>query len=85
LKSITDPQYLELLARLRTARKERGLSQADVARRLGKPQSYVSKVETCGRRIDVLETVVLCEALDVSLEDVLPPDLRGRANGRAAR
>ena len=32
-----------------------GLTQVQVAKKLGKPQSYVSKVESNERRIDVIE------------------------------
>jgi transcriptional regulator with XRE-family HTH domain len=83
VKSTADSRYLEVAARLRAARRSLGLSQADLARRLGKPQSYVSKVERCGRRVDVVETIMLCEALGVTLDHILPLDLQGRANGRA--
>ena len=47
--------YKRMLERLRSARKEAGLTQAEVAKRLGKPQSYVSKCELGERRIDPLE------------------------------
>ena len=49
------PHYRRFLARLRAAREETGLTQADVARRLGKPQSFVSKCEAGERRVDVVE------------------------------
>jgi len=39
------------------ARKRAGLNQAKLAKRLGKPQSYVSKFETGERRLDVLEFI----------------------------
>lgn len=47
--------YEEFRALLRAARLAAGLSQAQVARRLGKPQSYVSKCESGERRVDVVE------------------------------
>jgi transcriptional regulator with XRE-family HTH domain len=40
---------------LRLARERAGLSQVEVARRLGKPQSFVSKCESGERRVDVVE------------------------------
>jgi transcriptional regulator with XRE-family HTH domain len=49
------PEYRRFLARLRAARENAGLTQADVAKRLGKPQSYVSKCEAGERRVDVVE------------------------------
>jgi DNA-binding XRE family transcriptional regulator len=47
--------YRRVLARLKSARVEAGLTQSSVARLLGRPQSYVSKSETGERRLDVLE------------------------------
>jgi transcriptional regulator with XRE-family HTH domain len=44
-----------MLARLREARETAGLRQIQVAERLAKPQSYVSKVESGERRIDPVE------------------------------
>jgi transcriptional regulator with XRE-family HTH domain len=54
-KSTHSPQYLLLLKRLRIARLDAGLRQEDVAIRLKKPQSFVSKVEAGERRLDVAE------------------------------
>lgn len=50
-----EPEYRFMLKRLREARKRRGLTQADVARALGRPQSYVNKSELGERRIDPVE------------------------------
>jgi len=47
--------YDAFLRRLRQARQEAGLTQAEAAQRLGKPQSYVSKCESGERRVDVVE------------------------------
>lgn len=76
MKSANDPQYIEFIARLRAARKAISLGQADLASALNRPQSYVSKVETCERRIDVIEAARWCFALGVRMEDVLPAQLR---------
>ncbi len=46
-------------------REEQGLTQIDVAERLGQPQSWVSKYETGQRRIDVTELGHILTALDV--------------------
>jgi len=48
-------EYKEIINRLKKARTEAGLSQQDVADKLGKPQSYVSKIESGERRLDVVE------------------------------
>jgi len=49
------PEYRRFLERLRAARVEAGLTQVQVAARLRKPQSYVSKCESGERRVDVVE------------------------------
>ena len=48
-------------------RKEAGLRQVDLARKLGKPQSYVSKYESGEKSLDILEAKEICEALGVRL------------------
>ena len=41
-----------------------GLKQSDVAAKLGKPQSYVSKIERGERGIDVIEFLELAQAIE---------------------
>lgn len=75
MKSANNPIYIEFIARLRACRRAKNLTQADLAEMLNRPQSYVSKVETCERRIDVIETFFWCSALGVEISSVLPPSL----------
>ncbi len=49
--------YKLFLTRLREARQAAGLTQAEVALRLRRPQSFVSKCESGERRVDVVELV----------------------------
>jgi len=49
------PAYEALARRLRQAREECGLSQVEVARILGRPQSFISKLEAGERRLDIIE------------------------------
>jgi len=62
-----EERYRRFLKRLREARLDAGLTQADVARRLGRPQSYVSKCETGERRVDVVELTTLAEIYGVEI------------------
>ena len=48
-------RYAQFLGRLRQARVEAGLTQVDVAKKLKRPQSFVSKIESGERRVDVVE------------------------------
>lgn len=54
-KSIYSKDYKAIIERLKTARIEAGLAQQVVADKLGKPQSYISKIESGERRLDVAE------------------------------
>lgn len=56
--------YSAFLAMLRQSRVAVGMTQADVALRLKVPQSYVSKVESGARRMDVVELFAWLEAID---------------------
>ncbi|OGB73753.1 hypothetical protein A3K24_02895 [candidate division Kazan bacterium RIFCSPHIGHO2_01_FULL_44_14] len=56
---IYSKEYKELVKKLRQARLDVGLTQKEVAQKLGKPQSFVSKVEAGQRRLDVLELKTL--------------------------
>ncbi|HYM79664.1 MAG TPA: helix-turn-helix transcriptional regulator [Candidatus Dormibacteraeota bacterium] len=47
--------YRRFLARLVQARREAGLTQVDVSKRLGKARSFVSKCELGERRVDFVE------------------------------
>lgn len=52
---------------LRDFRVRAQLTQTELADRLGKPQSYVSKYENGERRLDFGEIMDVCDALGVSL------------------
>ncbi len=54
-KSIHSKEYKVVLERLRKARLDAGLTQTQVAKKLGHHQSYVSKIESGERRVDVVE------------------------------
>jgi len=54
-RAIYTKDHNEIVARLKKARFEAGISQVGVADMLGKTQSYVSKIESGQRRFDVLQ------------------------------
>jgi transcriptional regulator with XRE-family HTH domain len=70
-KSLRSPRQRQLTALLVQTRRARGLTQAEVAARLGKPQSFVAKVEGGERRLDVIEFIDLAGALRVSPADLI--------------
>jgi transcriptional regulator with XRE-family HTH domain len=64
-RSLHSPDYQKLIAILLDARRKAGVTQQQVADRLGKPQSYVAKVEGAERRIDVVEFISLAKAIGI--------------------
>jgi transcriptional regulator with XRE-family HTH domain len=54
--------FCELMIR---ARKAAGLTQRDLAKRLRRPQSFVAKYEGGERRVDVVEFIEICKAIEV--------------------
>ena len=64
-------EYVVLRSLLRAIRKEAGISQTELATRLGVPQSFVSKIESGERRIDIVELHRICAALECSLGHVI--------------
>lgn len=65
------PQYEVFRRLLVKARQESGLTQVEVAERLGKPQSFVSKIERGERRLDFPEFIQLADALGVDPEEFI--------------
>jgi len=55
VKSIHTKEYAYFVERLRTARQEAGLTQVQVAKKLKRPQSHISNVESGQQRVDVVE------------------------------
>jgi transcriptional regulator with XRE-family HTH domain len=70
-KSTFNQDYILFLAHLKRARQASGLTQAQLAERLGLTQSFVSKCERGERRLDVIELRVFCQAIGVSFEDFI--------------
>lgn len=64
-------RYEALRQSLRKTRRKAKLTQVELAQRLDKGQSYVSKVEQGERHIDVLEFVLWCEACGASPAKVI--------------
>ena len=62
-KSTHTDKYKKLTGILADARHSAGLTQQQVAERLGKPQSYIAKVEKAERRVDVVEFIALANAI----------------------
>ena len=63
IKSLNDPRYQAAIRRLVERRHELDLTQAKVARLLGRRQQFVGKYELLERRLDLLEYCDVAHAL----------------------
>ncbi|PIV33120.1 MAG: transcriptional regulator [Lysobacterales bacterium CG02_land_8_20_14_3_00_62_12] len=58
----------QLTTLLRQLRLDAGLTQVDLADRLGQTQSYVSKYESGEQRLDLIEIEAICKAVGTPLK-----------------
>ena len=65
MKSLRSPDHVRLIDLLVAAREKAGLTQQQLADRLGRPQSFVAKYEGGERRIDVVEFIAISRALEL--------------------
>jgi transcriptional regulator with XRE-family HTH domain len=71
LTSIHSEEWVKLAKWLREQREAKGLTMRDLAAKLEVPHSFVGKIEQRERRLDVVEYLIYCEALEVSPMDGL--------------
>lgn len=69
--TIRTPGLTALIDELVGAREAAGLTQRQLARKIGTTQTKVARFEVGSRRVDVVELVVLARALDLSPEDLI--------------
>ena len=68
---IHDPRNQRIAALLASIRAQRGLLQEEVAARLKRPQSFVSKYESGMRRVDLAELLDILGALEADPHDFI--------------
>lgn len=71
MKTIHKKEYRALLEALVQTRKNQGFTQTQLARILKKPQSYISKLENGERRMDVIEFLEICKAVNADYTALL--------------
>ena len=62
-KSLKSAEYARLIELLVAVRQEGGIRQHALAKKLGRPQSFIAKYEGGERRIDVVEFIAIARAL----------------------
>ncbi|WP_438335512.1 helix-turn-helix domain-containing protein [Edwardsiella tarda] len=71
MSSIYSYEYRLIIKTLKVRRIELKITQAQLAQELGKPQSFVSKIESGERRLDIIEFVHIARQLSLDLNKVL--------------
>lgn len=67
-RSIRTKEYAYFVERLRNAREEAGLTQVQVAKKLKRPQSHISNVESGQQRVDVVELQIFAKMYDKDIK-----------------
>jgi len=81
-KPIHRGEYDAVRALLRQLRVDAGFKQSELSEALGKPQPYISAIETGHRRVDIIEIRDICAVLGLPLVrfvDVLEKSLKSPA------
>ena len=71
MKTIYNEIYLRLIADMRQARVDIGLTQSQLANLIGVRQSYISKYEAGQKRLDIVELVTLCNILKLDVVEIV--------------
>ncbi|EBP7621317.1 TPA: helix-turn-helix transcriptional regulator [Klebsiella oxytoca] len=71
MSSIYSDEYQLVIKLLRSARIDRKITQSQLAELLGKPQSFVAKVENGERRLDVIEFAAIARLLSLDPAEIL--------------
>ncbi len=72
------PRYKVFLERLKRVRRDAGLTQAQVAKALGKPQAFVSKSENGERTVNALDVCDFAQVYGVPVEQLVPASVAAR-------
>lgn len=70
-KSIHLSKYHSLITLLREKRTQKNITQVELAKKLSVNQTIISKIETCERRLDVIELMAYCRAIEISFVEFI--------------
>lgn len=67
IKTIYTREYRILLRILKSKRQQKKISQHEMAKKFSVPQSFISKIESGERRLDVIELFRYCDVLGIKI------------------
>jgi transcriptional regulator with XRE-family HTH domain len=84
-KSLKSADYERLIALLVAARHGAGMRQQALAKKLGRPQSFIAKYEGGERRLDVVEFVAIARAIGTDPVRLFREFVAGKAPAKARK
>ncbi len=80
---VVSPDSRSAIEPIKAVREGLGISQRELARRLGKHPSFINKIEQLERRLDILEFLAIADAMEIdpaqlitTVRAELPPEMR---------
>jgi len=70
-KAIYNPRYRSLVGYMCAVRKERGMTQSELGKRMRLSRQFVQKIESCEIRLDLVRYVTLCRILGLNAGQLL--------------
>ena len=83
-RTLASPRHKALVTFIKKKRDDKGLTQAEVARRIRRYQSFVATLERGQKRIDVVELIEIAEAIDFDPQDAIRAILKVERVGKGA-
>ena len=71
MKSIFSDEYQIFIDFIKLKRNQKGLTQLDLAKKLGVTQSFISKCERGERRLDLIETRKIANAIGIQFSALI--------------
>lgn len=66
MASIYSEEYQFVIKALRDARVQKGITQEKLAQAMERPQSFIAKIESGERRLDIIEFAYVAQLLDIN-------------------
>lgn len=84
-KTLRSAEHARFLALLIQTRRKAGLTQQQLAKKLGRPQSFIAKYENGERRIDIIEFTIIARAMNAEPVALLSRFLSGADSGQSRK
>ncbi|EBG5321696.1 helix-turn-helix transcriptional regulator [Salmonella enterica subsp. enterica] len=66
MASVYSEEYQSVIKVLRDTRVKKGITQEKLAQAMNRPQSFIAKIESGERRLDVIEFAYVAQLLDIN-------------------